>query len=128
MDLKEFLRKIFLFFPPATNEYLTTEILFKEYEKALNTGCKYNYENAFSDLLRNHLKKSTPTCGVLKQILEDNLIEEFKPLINNGVTFKTIYGTINGEEYEFGIEPGLTEFQAQQNLVKRGFYNIRVAS
>lgn len=127
MDFKEFLRKIFLFYPPITNEHLTVEILFNEYDKALNIGAKYNYDNAFSDLLRNYVKRTCPTCGEIKQVLEKNLIEESKPLVNNGVTFKSIFGTINGEEFEFGIEPGLTEWQAQQNLVKRGFYNIRLA-
>jgi hypothetical protein len=127
MNFMEFLNRVFLFFPPKVSEGLTIEEIYETYEKTLNIGKKYNYDNAFSDLMRTRLSSKTPTCGEIANVLDRNEICEEKPLVEKCIEFRTIIAYKKGHgNLEFGIEPGMTEEQARRNLIARGFSNIRL--
>ena len=127
MNLYEFLNRIFLYYPPETNEALTLETIYSDYTKALETGATYNYDEAFLQLLRNYKYRKTPPIIDILSVLNANKINVPKPKVNDGSAWDgTIVGTAkNGVDYEFAIEKGLSFEDARQNLIKRGLTNIR---
>jgi hypothetical protein len=122
----DFLNRVFLYYPPETNEALTLETIYSDYSKALETGENYNFDEAFIQLLRTYKFRKTPTISDLLGVLNSNKIKsnEIKEISFNAWQ-GTIIATKSGIDYEFAIENGITFEEARQNLAKRGLTNIR---
>ena len=127
MNLYEFLNRIFLYYPPETNEALTLETIYSDYTKCLDNGTNYNYDEAFLQLLRNYKYRKTPPIIDLISVLNSNKIVSLdqNKKDDGSVWEGTMIGTKNGVDYEFAIEKGLSFEDARQNLVKRCLTNIR---
>lgn len=125
MDLIEFVNKIFNRYAPDLKGNDTIESITEDYITALDTGKKYNYDNAFIDLMRSYSFKTLPTVKILLETLEQNKIHE-NCKSNNYVIFESIWAfhPIHKHWYEFGVEPEIGISATIRALSKQGFTNI----
>lgn len=119
MNLQEFANKILRRYPPdEQDDEFTTDFL-----KALDIGGNYDYDNAFTELMRSFAFKTTPSAKLIIEILKRNVIKEEKkppaPVIGS------IYADKDGYTYCYGVESEIGEWKTTQWLLKNGFTNLR---
>ncbi len=121
MNIQEFVNKVFLRYPPAIRGNDTEEDVMVDYLKGLTTGKDYDYEEAFTDLMRSYPHKTLPTVKFLLEILQKNEVFESKK--SQWQRLKPLWA-FKKRWYEFSIPPGSNESEACKWLVSKGFGNI----
>lgn len=99
MDKDEFLRRLFLLFPPKTNPTVTLEF----YLDALDSEQEYDYHELLKIVSREYPYKEPPTTNWLldkRKLCKPQRM--YRASTDEG---KTIKRTLNGYEYEFVVVP-----------------------
>ena len=122
-NITEFVSKVFLRYPPDIKGNDTEEDLMLDFIQALSTGKKYDYDNAFIDLMRSFRFKSLPTAKILLETLEQNEIKTEQQKYNR-LEFPSLWAQKGGHWYEFGVEPEAGTSVTVRALSKQGFINI----
>lgn len=97
MDKDEFIRKLFILFPPERNYQETVEI----YSEALDDGRNYNYQKLFKKIIKDYKYKTAPAVSYILEKLP--LVEIRQIPLNSGLEGEVVKKIINGHEYEFTI-------------------------
>lgn len=102
MILSEFVNKIMLRFPPTLNNGDTLESYITDYINALNIKGLYDFEQAFTELMRSYSFKTTPPVKIVIEILKRF---EIKPVIKDEPeVWETIIVQKGKQIYEYGVK------------------------
>lgn len=125
MNLEEFIRAVFLRYPPKNTdeEYHTVGDCIQEYKTALSKSFDtYDYKAALEDIISNYNPKypDSPSVPILKEFLKGHILKRNAKYKK----FQSIWADRNGYTYEFGIE--INPEQTEKELKLMGFTNIRL--
>ena len=114
-NMNDFLKRIFLLFPPGRDE--NTAELFETYKLTMATETPYDYERALKEFVKSYKYRKTPSCADLMDTLSGFIIKNNEP-----IELCSIIAWNNERRYEFAYNPKNDNYSAvKRDLIARGF-------
>lgn len=102
LTLDDFISMVFKRFPPKCDANLLN-IKLAEYRQLLDNKHTYNYTNAYNRLISSYKYQVTPSIDELQEILDKNIIVEFKPE-DASYNTETLIVRKGHYDYEYGVK------------------------
>lgn len=115
MNLTEFLRKIFIAFPPS--EKCDVAATLQLYKETLQTAVNYDYNKAFDEFVKLYKYRRLPSIGELTDALKPFVQKD-----NTVIEFRNVIAYKGKNRYDFAYNPADQCYtNVKRNLISQGF-------